>query len=169
MHPMNYLFSINNDFSLPRVETIFEPCYEYICKIGEELYQKNIRALKLQDEYYSFSLITRTFIRKPSPKYSHNPYKYCPIHESLYEEANKLEKLLDKTNRDIRQIQMWFSLSRSEATKEQLPVTFYWPHTLKTALHIEVDEPYIIPEGKEETWKKVESLINYYLGLKLLL
>lgn len=166
---MNYLFSINNDFSLPRVETIFEPCYEHINKIGEELYQKNIKALNLQDEYASFSLITRIFIRKSADIRAHKAYKLCPVHESLYEEADKLEKLLDKTDRDIRQIQMWFSLSRSEATKEQLPVTFYWPHTLKTALHIEVDEPYIIPEGKEETWKKVESLINYYLGLKLLL
>ena len=163
------LFGINQNKTTELTLELFTPCYGYLCKQIEPLYQKTIEIQRKEDEYEGLWIEHQMFYREEE-KFPEHIKGYLHIDESLEQEGYKLHDFLMKVRKDVRFIQMWLSLVvdplNPTSTKEKLPLLLANtnPKYKKSTTDV-----YSIPPGKEVTWKKAEELIEFYLGLKLIL
>ena len=169
--PLMHLFGINQNKTTDLTLLLFTPCYNFICKQVEELYQETIKQQRKEDKYNGM-YIGITYFYRPEDKQTTEVAKssWIRIDDSLVKKGENLEAFLNKVRKDVRFIQMWLSLivdpTSPVNTRAKLPNILATQHPLYKT--VEFSES-IIPPGKEAVWNKAEELIKYYLGLKLLL
>lgn len=165
------LFGINQNKTAELTTLLFTPCFDYICKQTEDLYQKTLQLKGKSDEFYGM-YIGNVFYYRPESKISEgmSHKKWISIHDSLIKEGYALEDFLLNVRSDVRFIQMWLSLvidtTDTVGTRAKLPTMLANLHSLYK--NVEFVEPNI-PKGREHLWKKAEEKISFYLGLKLVL
>jgi hypothetical protein len=170
---VRYLFDIQKDDTSFLCVTLFDPCFDYIEDKLEKLYQKSIALTDQQDCCLYVCFGGMTFIRDAS-KVSIDPVYGVLRHyldPSLNEESKDLVSFFKKAKEDARFIQMWLSTFMPLNGRYDDECMSHIPPALRKIADFRwpVDIPYSVPEGKQMTWLKAESIINYYSGLKLLL
>lgn len=166
------MFNIQKDKTTDITIELFKICEIYVSNQVEQLYQKTISLKNLPDEFSSLIIGGYRYYRPEDKIPDRNilrKIQYLSLDPSLQEEGNQLNAFVDQAKKDARFLQMWLSIAIDKnnlmKTKMMLPPAL--ARLIESVRDIEVN--YCIPEGKEELWHRAEELINFYLGLKLVL
>lgn len=157
-------FGLKANKTTPYVENLFAEVFNNIFSEVETVFREELLRAKEQHlGVYVLQFLGQKIYRSRQAlgdENTHYGHYDCLFIENPSEDQIKLANFIDKTKEDLRFLQQWLSLALG--IKESIPPSLLRASNLPPTM-------YCIPEGKEETWKKAEDLITYYLGLSLVL
>ena len=165
---LSMCFGINEDGpAFGAVNYIFNTATTYCAEQIEQIYQDRIQKMEGTDTNHLGVVLHGKKIYRPfnmlTSMVSNGQMLF--ITETT-EEEDKAYKFREKVCKDIKFVQQWFSIlvNLDEDSGKYIP-----PALMKNYYEPAQSYTYTYPPGKESLWRKAEEIINYYLGLRLVL
>lgn len=170
-------YKIQNDKTMDLTLFIFQPTMKYGYEIIESFYQHCLQKNPtLPNNAIGIRIDDLDLYRNKDIVESNSPTHPILTIASITEEAYGVYSFHQEIRKNIRFIQQWLSIVfnkskeiyvASPAEFNQLPPVLI--NALNTSKYLSIQNyRYLIPQGKENLWHKIEDLLKFYLGFRLL-